>query len=169
MNFVQINKKKHTCCELMVAFVLFLLAGCVSFPSGGRSFRNSYSSHVGKFYTTLRVLEVEQDEECARQRVDAVYACDARWNDFAPLEYPKALNTGTKIIVDDVWEQCDYIQILPFPILPILYRRYYAITFYVEGEKRIRYHYYQQLPFDFYFHWPLDFSRLPFRLIEVKR
>ncbi len=177
MGLLQIDKKMHMCCGLMVAFVLLLSAGCISFPSGSRSHRNTYSSYVGRVYKTLRALEVEQDRKCARQRVDAVYAYDARdsryydglLDDFSPLEYPKALNTGTKIIVDDVWEQCDYIQILPFPIVPILYRRYYEITFYVEGDKRILYHYYQQLPFDFYFHWPLDFSKLPFRLAETKR
>ena len=171
MGLLQIDKKMHMCCGLMVAFVLLLSAGCISFPSGSRSHRNTYSSYVGRVYKTLRALEVEQDRKCARQRVDAVYAYDDRDFDarVSPLEYPKVLNAGTRITGDDVSEVRDYIQILPFPIVPILYRRYYEITFYVEGDKRILYHYYQQLPFDFYFHWPLDFSKLPFRLAETKR
>jgi hypothetical protein len=173
MNLIKGNAVRGNYCRLIMALVAILLTGCVSFPSGSRSYASEepYSSRMGKVHTTLTQLKIVRDKEYALKCEDAVYAyvyySDKK--DAMPEICSNTIMPRTRIVFDDIREECDYIQILPFPIVPILYRRYYEIAFYVEGEKRIHYHYYQQLPFDFYFHWPLDFSRLPFRLMETNR
>ena len=156
---------------LLTMICALFSGGCVFYGSEARSLANAYYSQMhGVVYKTLKPLAVERDAETARKQCeDAVYAYGWSFNEkgeVISLEFPESLKAGTRIVIDDVHANCKSLMILPFPSVPIPYRRYCSVSFHVEGNERITYSYYCPWSFWASAHWPVEFHKLPFHRVS---